>query len=118
MTLEIIGIRYVDPSETFGILTPLVIVAAIATIVGFFIAGVFIFKYNKKLSEVGEVPKGWTYFFAGLMLNSLYQTLKVPFTFKWVFGTPYLLLFSIFQVFVVIVLVYGLYLLKKGVELK
>ena len=121
LIFQIIGFRFINPVEifsTFGALTPLVFGTAIGAILGFFTAGIFIWIYHKKLSEVGEVPKGWSYFFVGLMLNSLYQVLKIPFTFNLVYGDIFIILFLIFQIFVVMIMVYGLYLLKKEVEIK
>ncbi len=118
LIFQIIGIRFTDPFSLFQSLTPLVFATAISAIVGFFIAGIFIWVYNKKLSQVGEVPKGWTYLFVGLMLNSLYQVLKIPFTFQVIYGDIYITLFLIFQIFVALALAYGLYRLKKEVELK
>jgi len=118
LVFQVIGLRFFNPFELFGALTPLVLATAISAIAGFFIAGIFIFIYHRKLSQVGEVPKGWDYFFVGLMLNSLYQVLKIPFTLNFVYGDIFIILFLVFQIFVVFIMVYGLYLLKKEVEIK
>lgn len=114
--IQIIGFRFTDPLSMFGMLNFMVLASGIISIIGFYIAGIFIYKYYKKLHEVGEVPRGWKYFFIGLILSSLYQLLKVPFTYKWIYGNIYLMMFLIFQIIVVLILAYGLYLLKKEVE--
>jgi len=118
MILELIGIRFVNPLTQFGLLSPLVLISSIIIITSFFAAGIFIYIYYKRLYEVGEVPKGWSYFLLGLVLNGLYQFLKVPFTYGWIYGNIYLIGFLIFQVVVTIIFAYGLYLLKRGVESK
>jgi len=114
--MQIIGFRFTDPLSMFGVLNFMVLTIGAISIIGFYIAGIFIYKYYKKLHEVGEVPKGWNYFFIGLILSSLYQLLKVPFTYRWVYGNIYLMIFLVFQVIVATILAYGLYLLKKEVE--
>ena len=115
MILQIIGFRFIDPLTMFGLLNFLVLATGVISIIGFYMAGIFIYKYYKKLHEIGDVPKGWKYFFIGLILSSLYQFLKVPFTYKWIYGNIYLSMFLIFQVIVVMILTYGLYLLRKEV---
>ncbi|MFQ6055790.1 MAG: hypothetical protein ACE5J3_07395 [Methanosarcinales archaeon] len=117
MILQIIGIQWTDPLTQFGEISSLVLISSIIAIIGFFVAGIFIYLYYKKFF-VGEIPKGWKYFFIGLILSSLYQLLKVPFTYRWIYGDVYLIIFLVFQVIVIGILVYGLNLMKKEVEIK
>ncbi len=117
MIFQIIGIQWTDPLTQFGILSTLVLLSSIIAIAGFFLAGLFIRQYNKKFFEVGEIPKGWRYFFIGLLLSALYQLLKVPFTYKWIYGDANIVLFLIFQIIAVWVLVYGLNLMKKEITI-
>ena len=107
------GFRWVDPFTKFGEISNYVLIASVITILGFLAAGIFIHLYNKKFYGVGEVPKGWKMFFNGLILSSLYQLLKVPYTYEWIYGDVLTLIFLLFQVIAVGVLVYGLYLMKK-----
>jgi len=116
--MQLIGIRFVDPLTKFGSLSPLVLISSIIVVISFYAAGMFIYVYYKRLYEVGEVPKGWSYFLLGLVLNGLYQFLKVPFTYGWIYGNIYLTIFLIFQVIVAGIFAYGLYLLKKEVDVK
>ena len=100
----------------FGQFSGLVLLTSIIAILGFFISGMFIYFYYRKFYGVTEAPKGWRMFFIGLILMSFYQLMKTPYTYKLVEGDIALLIFLIFQLFVMGVLVYGLYLLKKEVE--
>jgi hypothetical protein len=112
---DIIGIQWVNPLSVFGQLSPWVLTSSIIAVIGCLVAGIFIYLYYKKY-YVGEVPKGWKMFFIGLILIAVYQILKIPFTYGWIFGNINVLLFLIFQVVAVGFLAYGLYLLKKGVS--
>lgn len=109
------GIQWNDPFTMFGEISTFVFITSIITILGFLAAGTFIYLYYKKFYGVGEVPRGWKIFFSGLILGSLYQLLKVPYTYKWIYGDMFTILFLVFQVAVIGVLVYGLYILKKEV---
>jgi len=114
--LEIFGgVQWSNPLTAFGELSGVVLESSITAIVCFVIAGIFIYLYYKKFYSVGEAPKGWKFFFIGLVLSGLYQLLKIPFTYNWIYGDFFILLFLIFQIFAVGILVYGLYLLKKEV---
>jgi len=115
--IQIIGIQWNDPLTYFGGFSSLVLFSSLIAIIGFFLAGIFIRKYNKKFFEVGEIPKGWRFFYTGLILASLYQLLKVPFTYKWVYGDANIVLFLIFQIIAVWILVYGLNLMKKEISI-
>lgn len=115
MIFQIVGVQWTDPLTQFGELSFLVLISSIIAIIGFFLAGIFIRLYNKKFFEVGGIPKGWKYFYIGLLLVSLYQLLKVPFTYKWIYGDTNIILFLVFQIIAVWFLVYGLNLMKKEV---
>jgi len=117
MIFQIIGIQWTDPLIQFGELSTLVLLSSIIAISGFFLAGVFIWRYNKKFFEVGEIPKGWKYFSIGLLLSSLYQLLKVPFTYKWIFGDENIILFLIFQIIAIWIMVYGLKSMIKEISI-
>jgi hypothetical protein len=110
------GFQWVNPLTEFGEISNYVLLASIITILGFLTAAIFIYKYNKKFYGIGEVPKGWKIFFNGLILSSLYQLLKIPYTYEWVYGDILTLIFLVFQVIAVGVLVYGLYLMKKEIS--
>ena len=58
MIIQLIGIQWTDPLTQFGDLSTLVLLSSIIAVAGFFLAGMFIRKYNKKFFEVGEIPKG------------------------------------------------------------
>ena len=115
MILQIIGIQWTNPLTQFGEISTLVLFSSIIAISGFLLAGIFIRQYNKKFFEVEEIPKGWKFFSIGLLLSSLYQLLKVPFTYKWIFGDVNLMLFLVFQIIAILILVYGLRLMVKEV---
>lgn len=111
------GFQWVDPFTAFGEISGWVLAGSVILIIGFFISGIFIYLYYKKFYEVTEAPKGWKFFFMGLILSGLYHLLKIPFTYKWIYGDIFTLLFLVFQVIVVVILIYGLYLLKKSIQL-
>ncbi|MDD5416850.1 MAG: hypothetical protein PHU12_02630 [Candidatus Aenigmarchaeota archaeon] len=111
------GVQWTNPITAFGDLSGVVLESSIIAILCFFAAGAFIYLYYKKFYSVGEIPRGWKFFFIGLMLSALYQLMKIPFTYNWIYGDFFILLFLIFQMFAVGVLVYGLYLLKKEVAI-
>ncbi|MBU3897134.1 MAG: hypothetical protein KJ697_04355 [Nanoarchaeota archaeon] len=116
--LEIFGgLQWNDPLTSFGKLGGIVLLSSILAIICFLIAGIFIYLYYKKFYAIGEAPKGWTYFFLGMILCGFYQLLKVPFTYNWIYGDFFIVIFLIFQVIAISVLVYGLYLLKKEVSI-
>ena len=117
MILQIIGVQWTDPLAQFGELSLLILISSAIAILGFFLAGVFIRQYNRKFFEVGAIPKGWKFFSIGLLLSSLYSLLKVPFTYKWIFGDAYVMLFLIFQVIAVWIMVYGLKLMIKEITI-
>jgi hypothetical protein len=117
MIFQIIGIQWIDPLTQFGVLSTLVLLSSIIAIAGFLLAGVFIRQYNKKFFEVGEIPKGWRYFSIGLLLSALYQLLKVPFTYKWIFGDENIILFLVFQIIAIWFLVYGLKSMIKEISI-
>ena len=110
------GFRWVDPFTQFGEISLLLFISSLIAIIGFVIAAIYINKYNKKF-YVGETPKGWKMFFNGLILVSLYQLLKVPYTYRWIYGDLFTIIFLIFQIVAVAFLAYGLYLLRKEVSL-
>jgi len=115
--LQVIGgFQWIDPFTNFGDISLVVLASSIIAVLGFLIATVFIHLYSKKF-YVGETPKSWSMFFRGLLLVTLYQLLKVPFTYKWIYGDLFTVLFLIFQIVAISSLVYGLYLLKKEVSL-
>ncbi len=111
------GFQWKDPLTAFGELSGPTFISSLIAITCFFAAGVFIYLYYKKFYSVGEAPRGWKYFFAGLILSSLYQLLKIPFTYEWVYGDTFVFMFLVFQIIAIGVLVYGLYLLKKEVTI-
>lgn len=110
--------EWVNSLYMFGKLSPYVLSTSIIAIISFFMGGIFIYLYYKKFYAVGQAPKGWKVFFIGLILSSVYQILKIPFTYRWVYGFMNIISFLIFQVISVTILAYGLYLLKKEVEIK
>ncbi len=111
------GVQWSNPLTAFGNLSGVVLMSSVIAIACFFAAGIFIYLYYKKYYSVGEAPKGWKFFFIGLILSALYQLLKIPYTYQWVYGDIFILMFLIFQIAVVAILVYGLYLLKKEVTI-
>ncbi len=115
--IQIIGLQWNNPLTYFGDLSGLTLFSSVIAIVGFLLSGIFIRLYNRKFFEVGEIPKGWKFFYIGLILSSLYQLLKVPFTYKWVYGDSNIVLFLIFQIIAVWILVYGLNLMKKEITI-
>lgn len=114
---HLVGIQYTDPFTYFGEISNIVLTSSFIAIFGFLIAGVSIYLYYKKFYGVTKAPKGWKVFFIGLILNSLYQMLKVPFTYNWFYGDLMIIIFLIFQLIGIFTLVYGLYLLKKEIEI-
>lgn len=117
-TIELVGgIQWNNPLIAFGDLSISVLLSSIIAVLCFLTAGIFIYLYYKKSSSVGQMSKGWKYFFIGLILSGLYQIMKIPYTYEWVYGNVFVLLFLIFQVIVTSILVYGLYLLKKEVTI-
>jgi len=111
------GIQWNNPLTAFGDLSISVLLSSIIAVICFFAAGIFIYMYYKKFYSIGQIPKGWKYFFIGLILSGLYQIMKIPYTYEWIYGDTFVLIFLIFQVIVTSILVYGLYLLKKEVTI-
>ena len=109
------GIQWKNPLTAFGRISGIVLQSSIIAIAGFFIAAIFLYLYYKRLYGISEVPRGWKYLLVGLVLNGLYQLLKVPYTYEWIYGDIFVLLFLIFQLIAISILVYGLYLLRKEV---
>ena len=107
---------FVDRLSEFGELSVLVFASSLIAILGFMIAALYIRLYTKRL-YVDETPRGWKIFFTGLILMFLYQVLKVPFTYNWIYGDLFTIVFLIFQIIAIFVLVYGLYELKKEVQI-
>jgi len=103
-----IGFQWTNPLTLFGEISLWVLASSIIAIIGFFVASFFIYKYYKKF-YVGEVPKGWQMFFLGLMLMAYYQIVKIPFTYRWIYGDINVSIFLIFQLVAV-----G-FLVKRGV---
>jgi len=101
----------------FGSISRLLLESSIISVFGFLASGIFIYLYYRKFYGVTEAPKGWKTFFIGLILMSFYQMLKVPYTYRLIEGDIFLGLFLIFQLFAIGTLAYGLYLLKKEVEI-
>jgi len=98
-----------------GFAIPVMITAFIA-FMGFLLAAFFVQKYVKKFYIAG-VPEGWKYFYIGLILNALHQLLEVIYTFGIIGGTLSILFFSIFQIVAAGILVYGLYLIRKEINI-
>jgi len=113
--LAIGGLQWKDPLTAFGGLSNIVLQSSLISIIGFFVAAIFLYLYYKRLYGISEPPKGWKYFLVGLLLNGLYQVMKIPFTYEWIYGDIPLLGFLIFQIISIGTLVYGLYLLRKKV---
>jgi len=112
------GLQWNNPLTLFGTLSSTVLISSLIAVSCFIAAGVFIYIYYKKLHSIGgEISKGWKYFFIGLLLCGFYQIMKIPYTYEWIYGDAFIVLFLIFQVFVTGMLVYGLYLLKKEVTI-
>lgn len=111
------GFRWNNPLTAFGDLSITVLMSSIIAISCFLAAGIFIYMYYKKSSSVGMISRGWKFFFIGLLLSGLYHIMKIPYTYEWIYGNVFVLIFLIFQVFVTGILVYGLYLLKKEVTI-
>lgn len=111
------GFRWNNPLTAFGDLSMSVLLSSIIAIACFLAAGIFIYMYYKKFYSIGEIPIGWKFFFIGLVLSGLYNILKIPYTYEWIYGDIFILIFLVFQVCVTAVLVYGLYMLKKEVTI-
>ena len=107
-----------DPLTYFGEMSSIVLFSSIIIMLGFLFSGIFIYLYYKKFYGVTEAPIGWKVFFIGLIFSSLYQLLKIPYTYQWIMGKVFLMLFLIFQVIAIGILVYGLYLISKEIEIK
>ena len=117
ITDTLIGFGWNDPFTYFGSISSLVLISSIIAIIGFLAAGFYIYQYFKLFFGITEAPKGWKMFFNGLILSSLYQLLKIPYTYNWVYGDIFIILFLIFQVVAIGTLAYGLYLMKKEIEI-
>lgn len=111
------GFGWNDPLTYFGDLSIMVLISSFIAIIGFLAAGFYVREYFKNFFGVTEAPKGWLYFFYGLVLSSLYQLLKVPYTYEWIYGDIFIILFLIFQVVAIGVLAYGLYLMNKEIDI-
>jgi len=111
------GFQWNSPFTAFGSLSISVLLSSIIATACFLVAGIFIYKYYKRSCTVGAMSRGWKFFFIGLILSGLYQMLKIPYTYEWVYGDAFVAIFLIFQIAVTAVLVYGLYLLKKEVTI-
>ncbi len=112
------GFQWNDPLTYFGEISELVLASSLLLVFGFLFAALFIYLYYKKFYGITEAPRGWRIFFIGLLLSSLYQIFKIPYTYQWITGQVFVGVFLVFQVIAIGVLVYGLYLISKEIEIK
>ncbi|HLC51150.1 MAG TPA: hypothetical protein VJH90_02120 [archaeon] len=116
--MTLFGIQWTDPLTYFGntFIGPFTVQSSIIAGLAFAACAVFVRYYYKNFYESAEAPKGWRTFFIGLVLMALYQFLKVPFTYEWIYGDLAILVFLVYQLVAISWLVWGVYLLKREVE--
>jgi hypothetical protein len=106
---------FIELLKLFGPFGLPVLLSSIVAAAGLCAGGIFIWAYYRKFYGVAPAPAGWKTFYLGLMLNAAAQFLEVPFTYGWIDGAGLVWLYLIYQVVAAVVLVWGLWLLKREV---
>ena len=101
----------------FGELVIPVLISSFIAFIGFTLGTFFVYKHVKKF-YIAEIPKGWKFFYIGLLLNALTQLVEVIYTFLTLMSELLIIFFLIFQLIAAFVLVYGLYLLIKEIQIE
>ncbi|MCD6476637.1 MAG: hypothetical protein J7K26_00520 [Candidatus Aenigmarchaeota archaeon] len=115
--IELIGgIQWTNPLDYYGNVSYLLLESSIIVSIGFLLSALFIYMYNKKFYGVDEPPKSWKTIFRGMLLVGIYEVLKIPYTYEWIYGNLFIGMFLIYQVIAIYTLAYGFYLLMKGVS--
>ena len=109
----LIGLGWNNPLTAFGEFSMPVLATNIISFLGFLFAGIFVLLYTKKFYEGRDIPKSWKFFYTGLLLTALLQILEIPTMYRWIYGSLYFSAFILFQSAVVLILLYGTYLLFK-----
>lgn len=110
------GVQWTNPLDFYGAASSLILQSSAIAAIGFLLCAIFIKLYTKRFYGVDEPPKSWQTIFNGLLLVGIYQILKIPYTYEWIYGNLFIGLFLIYQVAAIGMLTYGFYLLMKGVE--